>query len=92
MSEIAITRAHSFPADEAKSRVERVVDELRQKYSLTSNWESDTRMAIEAMGVSGHIELRDDAIVVAVEKSFWVPISDEQLEGAINRALDKGLA
>ena len=49
-------------------------------------------MAIDAMGVSGHIELRDDAIVVAVEKSFWVPISDEQLEGAINRALDKGLA
>jgi len=91
MSEIRISRHHSLPPDEARRRVEQVVDDLRGKYSLTSGWESDQRMAISAMGVSGHIEVGADEILVTVERSFWVPISDEQLEGAINRAFDKGL-
>jgi len=91
MSEIRISRPHSLAPDEARRRVERVVDELRGKYSLTSEWESDQRMAISAMGVAGHIDLAEDEILVTVERSFWVPISDEQLESAINRAFDKGL-
>jgi putative polyhydroxyalkanoate system protein len=92
MSEIRITRAHAFAPDEAKRRVEQVVEELRGKYSMTSEWESDTRMAISAMGVAGHIEVAPDEIAVALDKSFWVPVSDEQLETAVNRALDKGFA
>jgi putative polyhydroxyalkanoate system protein len=92
MSEIQITRPHSLAPGEAKRRVERVVEDLRGKYSITSEWESDTRMSISAMGVSGHIEVGIEEIAVAVDKSFWVPVSDEQLEAAINRALDKGLA
>jgi putative polyhydroxyalkanoate system protein len=92
MSEITVTRPHSFPPDEAKRRVERVVDELRGKYPITAEWDGDSRMSFEAMGVSGNIEIRSDEIAVAVDKSFWVPISDDQLEGAINKALDKGLA
>jgi putative polyhydroxyalkanoate system protein len=92
MSEIRITRAHVLPPDAAKRRVEKVVEELSGKYSLTSEWESDTRMAISAMGVTGHIEVAPDEIAVALDKSFWVPVSDEQLEAAINRALDKGFA
>jgi putative polyhydroxyalkanoate system protein len=92
MSEIQITRSHSLAPNEAKRRVEQVVEDLRGKYSITSEWESDTRMSISAMGVSGHIEVGTEEIAVAVDKSFWVPVSDEQLEAAINRALDKGLA
>jgi putative polyhydroxyalkanoate system protein len=92
MSEIQVTRAHGLPPDEARRRVEQVVDELRGKHSISSEWESDTRMSISAMGVTGAIELRPDEIAVTVEKSFWVPISDEQLEATIVRALDKGLA
>jgi putative polyhydroxyalkanoate system protein len=92
MSEIRISRPHSMPPDEARRRVEQVVGELGGKYSLTSEWESDRRMAISAMGVSGHIDVAADEILVTVERSFWVPISDEQLEAAINRAFDKGLA
>jgi putative polyhydroxyalkanoate system protein len=91
MSEIQITRPHSLDPAEARRRVEQVVEELRGKYSLSSEWESDTRMAISAMGVSGHIDIGTDAIAVAIEKSFWVPLSDDQLEAAVNRALDKGL-
>jgi putative polyhydroxyalkanoate system protein len=92
MSEITVTRPHSFPADEAKRRVGQVVDALRNKYSISSAWESDSRMAIDAMGVTGHIEIRPDEIAVTLDKSFWVPISDDQLEAEVNRALDKGLA
>jgi putative polyhydroxyalkanoate system protein len=92
MSEITVTRSHPFPPDEAKTRVERVVEELAQKYSMTSEWQGDDKMAISAMGVSGQIELRASEIVVSVEKSFWVPVSDEQIEASINKALDRGLA
>jgi putative polyhydroxyalkanoate system protein len=92
MSEITVTRSHSLPPDEARTRVERVVETLAQKYSMTSEWQGVDRMAISTMGVSGQIELRPGEIVVALEKSFWVPVSDEQIEASINKALDKGLA
>jgi putative polyhydroxyalkanoate system protein len=92
MADIEINRPHSFAPDETRRRIEGVVTALRDKYSLSWEWESETRLAISAMGVSGFIDLRDGEVAVAIDKSFWVPLSDEQLELAVNRALDKGLS
>jgi putative polyhydroxyalkanoate system protein len=83
MSKIHLQRAHALGADGARNAVQRVADEMNQKYGLECAWEGDL-LSFSRSGVAGTLEVRENEIVLDAELgvllSAFRPRIEEQLQ------------
>ncbi len=57
MSAITIYRAHQYPVEELKQRIDTVKAEIEGKFEFRSEWETDRSLLFRRRGLSGNIEI-----------------------------------
>ncbi len=57
MSAINISRAHQYPVEELKLKIDAMKAEMESKIEFRSEWETDRNLFIRRKGLSGNIEI-----------------------------------
>lgn len=70
MPKINVTHPHTVPAAEARQKLERLGQDLSDKYGLTSRWISDTVAEVKRTGVTGTIKIEAQRVLVDLDLSF----------------------
>ena len=83
MSKIHLQRPHALGAQGAREAVQRVVDEMRDKYGLDCDWSGDV-LSFSRAGVSGTLAVGESEVVLDAELgmllSAFRPRIEEQLQ------------
>lgn len=82
-----ISRRHTLGIDEAKARLEDLVEELGRELSLTYLWRNDN-LVFRGSGVDGTIGITHSRINIAVQLGFALMFVESKIRNAIESALD----
>lgn len=83
MAKIDIRRKHGLSLKAAKAKVEKTAAAIGKKFALDSEWDGDT-LNFQRFGVTGHIHVTKQEIVVIAELGFLFgamkPMIEEEIE------------
>lgn len=83
MSKIAISHKHSLNKDEAKTKLDKLVAKLEQKYKISYTWNGD-EVLLKGTGVKGKLAIAEGKLDGFVEVPFIV-------KKKVEKALDENL-
>jgi putative polyhydroxyalkanoate system protein len=92
MAKLVIREAHALAADDAARRL-RDFEEVMAKYGVKARW-SGARAKLTGTGVSGDIEIADDAVTVTLALGLLARaagVDPARLERSIRRRLREAL-
>lgn len=85
MAKINISHTHSLNKDEAKIKLEKLVEQLEQKYKLTCTWNGDD-VDLKGTGVKGKLSMGDRKLEGFVDVPFFLK---GKVEKALSEKMDK---
>lgn len=91
MPSIDLHQPHQLPLAEARARVERVADRMREKFGMDSRWDGDT-LRFSRPGVKGSIAVTTDKVAVHAELGLMLSPLKGMVEDEIRRKLVEHLA
>lgn len=86
-----IRRSHNLGLDEARNRADRIADDLKEQYSVRSNWEGDA-LHVEGNGISGQLLVDEQHIELQVKLGFALKLMEGPIRSVIERTIDEELA
>ncbi|MBT8083408.1 MAG: polyhydroxyalkanoic acid system family protein [Gammaproteobacteria bacterium] len=86
-----IRRSHNLGAAEARVRADRVADDLREQFSLRSEWRGDA-MLVSGTGVNGRLLVDDTHFELEIRLGFALKLMEGPIRSAIEKAIDEELA
>ena len=89
MPKLEITHPHKDTAADAKTKLDKLSQELSSKYGLTSKWVSDTEAKVERTGASGTIKIEPTLVKVHLDLSFALSPIKGKVEEKIKEELKK---
>lgn len=91
MTRIHIKHAHKLDREEARTRIERIAEDLKTRFDAEYAWEGDS-LQFHRSGVSGCIDLGDDFVECTVELGMLLSPMKGMIEASIlenvHQALD----
>lgn len=88
-----ITRKHDKSQSDIRIQLQRVADSMARDLNVKYEWKGADVLRFKGTGISGSI-LLDEAgqqLEIDLQKSFFLPISDEALRNKVNAYLDEQL-
>ena len=86
-----IRRSHNLGAAEARVRADRVAADLREQFSLRSEWRGDA-MLVSGNGVNGRLVVDDTHFELEIKLGFALKLMERPIRSAIEKAIDEELA
>lgn len=92
MADISVRREHGMSREEAKSKVEDIVDDVRDEFSSLVNdinWNDDrTRADVKGKGFSGQFEVNDSDVAIDIKLKLFAKPFKGKVEDRINSRMD----
>lgn len=94
MAGMRVSTKHSLDFEEAKSRAKDLAERFRAKLPIKSvTWSPDgTSGMADGKGFSAHFEVSETEVAVTVEFGIFLRPLAGQLQGQIQRSLDRAFA
>lgn len=86
-----IRRSHNLGLEEARNRADRIADDLKEQYSLRSNWQGDA-LHVQGNGISGQLLVDEHNIELQVKLGFALKLMEGPIRSVIERTIDEELA
>ena len=86
-----IRRSHNLGLEEARSRADRIAEDLQEQFSLRSSWNGDA-LQVQGNGVSGQLTVDEQNIELEVRLGFALKLMEGPIRSAIERMIDEELA
>lgn len=86
-----IRRSHNLGLEEARNRADRIADDLKEQYSVRSNWEGDA-LHVKGNGISGQLLVDEHNIELQVKLGFALKLMEGPIRSVIERTIDEELA
>lgn len=86
-----VRRGHSLGGDEVRRRVDRLAEDLKERFSLRTAWQGDD-LAVSGSGVNGHIRVREHEVEVDVSLGLGLKLMEGSIRAAVEAAMDEHLA
>ena len=87
MADIHIQRSHELGHTKARAAAEKIALHLQEKYQLNYRWEENF-VQFKRTGVSGHMEVTDNEVMLQVRLGFLLTPLKHQIEREIHRYID----
>jgi putative polyhydroxyalkanoate system protein len=92
MATIEISRNHSLPIDDAKTKAEDLARGMAEKFGIDWKWEGNTirfdAPSGAAKGTKGEVAVTDKSVRVAIDLPFMLRVLKGTIEGKVNEKLD----
>jgi putative polyhydroxyalkanoate system protein len=89
MPKIEISKKHNFSKEEARTKVDQVANDLKDKYGLKTSWESEDLLKFSRTGAKGQISLEEGAVTVKLDLSMVLSALKTKAEQRINAKLNE---
>jgi putative polyhydroxyalkanoate system protein len=86
MARIDIQHPHTRDAAEARTIVDGIAAQLRERYGISGSWEGDA-VRLSGAGLEGQVELLPRQVRVTAELGFLLSALRGQVEAEIRRVL-----
>ncbi len=86
-----ICRSHNLGLEEARKRADLIAADLKQQFSLRSNWRGDA-LHVRGNGVTGQLKVDEQNIELDVRLGFALKLMEGPIRSAIERMIDEELA
>jgi hypothetical protein len=91
---------HTLPKDEAKRRIEQLIEHYRQEYKdqvqdLIVEWKDDkAHIRVSARGYSsaGNLEVTDSAVLLDFYVPFLLQVFSKKIKSTIQQTIEESLA
>jgi putative polyhydroxyalkanoate system protein len=90
MARIHIKHAHQLEKEEARTRIEKIAEELKIRLDAEYAWEGDS-LQFHRSGVSGCIDLGDDFVECTIELGILLSPMKGMIEASILENVHKAL-
>lgn len=91
MATIDITRAHTLPLDDAKTKAEELAKGMADKFGIQWKWEGNTirfdAASGAAKGTKGEVAVTDKNVRVAIDLPFMLRVMKGTIEEKVNEKL-----
>ncbi|MBT8099032.1 MAG: polyhydroxyalkanoic acid system family protein [Gammaproteobacteria bacterium] len=87
-SQMHFEKQHDLGVDEAKRRVDKIAEQLEQRFSLGSEWHGDT-LKVTGNGARGQIAVTGQDIRVNVKLGFAMKLLERPIRSGIQSAMDE---
>ena len=84
-------RSHDLGLEEARKRADRIAEDLRQQYSVTTRWQGDA-MHVQGNGISGQLLVDERHIELQVQLGFALKLMEGPIRSVIEKTIDEELA
>ncbi len=88
MATLRIKRRHAFPIDEARVRLEDLVEAFSSRFPATRRWEGDT-LYVTGSGFEGRVVVTADTLAIDVTLGFGASLFKSRIESRLNEELGK---
>jgi putative polyhydroxyalkanoate system protein len=92
MATIDITRNHSLPIEEAKTKAEELAKGMAQKFGIDWKWEGNSirfdASGGAAKGTKGEVAVTDKSVRVQIDLPFMLRIMKGTIEDKVNEKLN----
>lgn len=85
-----IRREHGLGLAEARSRIDRVSEELERRFSLRSSWDGD-HVVVRGSDVNGRIVIAHDYVEAHIRLGLTLLLFEPQIRSGIVAAMDEHL-
>lgn len=89
---LEVTQSHTLPPEEARTRMERLLDGLHKQYGLRTSWIDATRASVEGKGVKGTASLGEGRVAVQVSLSLPASMMASKIDKALRETLEREFA
>lgn len=86
-----IHRNHNLGLEEARKRADRIAEDLRQQYSVTTQWQGDA-MHVQGNGLSGQLLVDERHIELQVKLGLALKLMEGPIRSVIEKTIDEELA
>lgn len=86
-----IRRNHNLGIEEARTRADRIADDLKEQFSVTKHWQGDS-LIVKGKGVSGHLDVDDTHFELNVTLGFALKLMEGPIRSVIEKTIDEELA
>ena len=86
-----IRRNHNLGLDEARKRADRIADDLRKQFPISSNWQGDA-LHVKGNGVNGELRVDDSHFELNVKLGFALKLMEGPIRSMIEKTIDEELA
>ncbi len=83
-----ITKNHSLGKTEAKKRLEQVIPNIANEYSLKYKWVNDYTASFEGSGAKGQFVITENSVEVDISLGFFLKVFEGKITAAISEKLD----
>lgn len=92
MPDISVRRSHGMSKEEAKQKVEKVVDDVQEEFSSLVDdikWNNDkTRADVKGKGFSGQFEVNASEVLIDIDLKLFARPFKGKVESRINSRMD----
>ncbi len=92
MATIDITRNHTLPIADAKTKAEELAKGMADKFGIQWKWDGDTirfdAPSGVAKGTKGEVAVTDKTVRVAIDLPFMLKMMKGSIEGKVKEKLD----
>ena len=89
MSTIKVEQGHDLSIEDARARVEAFGQDMKERFGLSMTWDGN-RARLEGIGASGDVEVRSDAVVVAIKLGMMAKVAGikaDRVEASVTKRL-----
>ena len=92
MADIDIERKHTFSQAEAREKVKVVEDNLRNRFGVSVQWNSDDEASFKGKGFSGTLRVTNEIVKITVKLGMLLKPLSGKIRQGIESGVDKALA
>jgi len=86
---LEVNQPHGLSPEEARGRMERLLESLQKQYGLRTSWVDSTRASVEGKGVKGTAALGSGQVSVRVSLSLPASMMASKIDKALRETLEK---
>lgn len=83
-----IIKNHSLGKVEGKKRLEQVIPDIANEYSLKYKWVNDYTASFEGSGAKGQFVITDNSVEVDISLGFLLKVLEGKITAAISEKLN----
>ncbi len=91
MSVINICRAHHYPIEELKLKIDDIKNDIEEKFNFFSEWESDQYLLFRRKGMRGSIEIDEQKFQLTLKLSMMYRMMKAEFRKEILTVVDEHL-
>jgi putative polyhydroxyalkanoate system protein len=91
MARVNVSQDHNKTEDEVREIVNRMTDDLKNRYGINPNWQGDNLVKFKRSGVSGQLQISESKVTIDLDIGFLLSAYAGKIKSELTTMMAKKL-